>query len=202
MFDLTLPDHVTLIAVSKNQSYVKIQAALDAGLRQFGENRVQEAQRHWQDKKSHYTDLVLHLIGPLQSNKTADVVALFDCIHSVDRPKIAKILAHEMHTQNRHLPCFVQINIGNESQKSGIAPAETKAFIAQCRELGLNIVGLMAIPPVDHDAKPYFQQMQQLARDNNLTQLSMGMSDDYEQAIAYGATHVRIGSRLFGARDI
>ena len=201
MFDISLPDHVTLIAVSKNQPEEKIDAALQAGLRHFGENRVQEAYHHWQDRKTHYEDLVLHLIGPLQSNKAKEAVALFDVIHSVDRPKIARVLADEMRAQKRNLPCFIQVNIGNEPQKSGIAPMDTAEFIKECRATGLEIIGLMAIPPADRPPAPYFEEMRRLARENDLPKLSMGMSGDYEEAIAHGATHVRIGSLLFGARE-
>ena len=196
-----LPDHVTLIAVSKNQSDEKIQSALDAGYRQFGENRVQEAVSHWQEHRATYPDLTLHLIGPLQSNKVKQAVALFDVIQTVDRPKIAKALADEMVAQQRLLPCFIQINIGNEEQKSGIALADAKAFYHYCvNDLGLNIIGVMAIPPFDEPAMPYFQQMKSLGDHLGVTQFSMGMSDDYQDAIACGATHVRVGTALFGTR--
>lgn len=195
-----IPPHVTLIAVSKNQPDAKIDKALDAGLRQFGENKVQEAYRHWSTRRTQYNDLTLHLIGPLQSNKAGDAVALFDCIHTVDRLKIAQSLATEMHKQNRSLPCYIQINIGNEEQKHGIKQEELSAFLSECRALHLNIIGLMAIPPFDQDAVPYFAQMQKLAQQHGLHHLSMGMSDDYHDAIAHGATAVRIGSKLFGER--
>lgn len=195
-----IPAHVTLIAVSKNQSDDKIEWALSMGLRHFGENKVQEAYKHWQTRRSDYKDLTLHLIGPLQSNKASDAVALFDCIQTIDRSKIAHTLAAEMRKQNRFLPCYIQINIGNEEQKHGIKPEELSAFLQECRALNLDIIGLMAIPPFDEDATPYFVQMQKLATAHGLKHLSMGMSDDYQNAIAHGATAVRIGSKLFGDR--
>ena len=190
-----------LIAVSKNQPDELIDAALQAGQRVFGENRVQEAQRHWQHRRALYPDLQLHLIGPLQSNKAADAVALFDVIHTIDRPKIATVLDAEMQRQQRFLPCFIQVNVGEEPQKSGIAPTELADFIAFCRtETQLNIIGLMCIPPADTAPDPYFSRMQSWARQYALPHLSMGMSDDYRIALQHGATHIRIGSRLFGAR--
>lgn len=196
-----LPEKITLIAVSKNQPDEKIDAALAAGFRQFGENRVQEAQRHWQEKRALYPDLVLHLIGPLQSNKAGDAVALFDVIQTLDRPKIAEALRREMERQGRDLPCFIQVNIGDEPQKAGIAVADLPEFYRYCTEtLGLSVVGLMAIPPFDQPATPFFQRMRHLADTLGLTQLSMGMSDDYPEALDCGATHIRIGTALFGQR--
>lgn len=198
------PSHqdVTLMAVSKQQSEEKLEAALSAGLRIFGENRVQEATAHWQVRKQQIPDLELHLIGPLQSNKAAEAVALFDMIHTLDRPKLARILADEMDKQNRHLPCFIQVNTGMEPQKSGVLPTEAAAFIQQCQtEYQLKICGLMCIPPADEEPAMHFALLKKLADEAGLTQLSMGMSDDYAEAIQLGATYVRIGSGLFGARS-
>jgi len=193
---------VTLVAVSKRQPDDRIDAALVAGQRVFGENRVQEAQGRWLPCRDRHADLTLHLIGPLQTNKVADAVALFDVIEVVDRPKLAKALGDEMIRQNRQLDCYIQVNTGKEAQKSGIAPEDTDDFITFCRdETALNITGLMCIPPIDEEAAMHFALLQTIARRNHLSQLSMGMSDDFEQAIAFGATAVRIGSALFGARD-
>ena len=193
---------VTLVAVSKRQSDDRIDAALAAGRRVFGENRVQEAQGRWVPRRSQHTDLVLHLIGPLQTNKVADAVELFDIIEVVDRPKLAKALVDEMIRQNRQLECYIQVNTGREAQKSGIAPEDADDFIAFCRdEVGLNITGLMCIPPIDEETAMHFALLQTIAKRNHLSILSMGMSDDFEEAIAFGATAVRIGSAIFGARD-
>jgi PLP dependent protein len=193
---------ITLVAVSKRQSDDRIDEVLAAGQRVFGENRVQEAQNRWSHRRDLRADLTLHLIGPLQTNKTADAVALFDVIEVVDRPKLAKTLGDEMIRQNRQLDCYIQINTGNESQKSGIAPEDADNFIAYCREeVGLNITGLMCIPPIDEEAAMHFALLQTIAKRNDLSILSMGMSDDFEEAIAFGATAVRIGSAIFGARD-
>ncbi|SDG22258.1 YggS family pyridoxal phosphate-dependent enzyme [Pelagibacterium luteolum] len=192
---------VDLIAVSKTFEADAILPLLEAGQRHFGENRVQEAQGKWPVLKTEFPDIVLHLIGPLQSNKAADAVALFDVIESVDRDKLAKILGQEMAKQGRHLPCFVQVNIGAEDQKAGVAAGETIAFVARCRDqYGLDIVGLMCIPPLEEAPGPYFAQLAALARDAGVSQLSMGMSSDFETAILMGATEVRVGSALFGAR--
>ena len=194
--------NVTLVAVSKRQPDDRISASLKAGQRIFGENRVQEAQERWQHRRAEFADLTLHLIGPLQTNKAADAVALFDVIEVVDRPKLAKILAGEMQKQTRHLPCYIQVNTGCEPQKSGILPDDVDAFVAECRdELQLNIVGLMCIPPADEEPAMHFALLREMARRNNLDKLSMGMSGDYEDAIAFGATSVRVGSAIFGARD-
>lgn len=193
--------NATLIAVSKNQPDDKIDAALQAGLRQFGENRVQEAQKHWQSRRPLYPDLTLHLIGPLQSNKAADAVALFDVIHTIDREKIARTVHAEITRQKKNIPCFIQINTGAEPQKSGVALQDAQAFLTLCRDdIGLEIIGLMCIPPVNEDPAAHFALLQNMARDYKLPCLSMGMSDDYETALKYGATHVRIGSALFGDR--
>jgi PLP dependent protein len=193
---------VTLVAVSKRQPDDRIDAALAAGQRVFGENRVQEAQGRWVRRRDHHADLILHLIGPLQTNKAADAVALFDVIEVVDRPNLAKALGDEMIRQNRQLECYVQVNTGKEAQKSGIAPEDADGFIAHCRdEVGLNITGLMCIPPIDEEAAMHFALLQTIAKRNHLSISSMGMSDDFEEAIAFGATAVRIGSAIFGARD-
>ena len=193
---------VTLVAVSKRQPDDRIDAALVAGQRVFGENRVQEAQGRWVSRRDRHADLTLHLIGPLQTNKVADAVSLFDVIEVVDRPKLAKALGDEMLRQNRQLDCYIQVNTGKEAQKSGIAPEDVDDFIAYCRdEAGLNITGLMCIPPIDEEAAMHFALLQTIAKRNHLSILSMGMSDDFEEAIAFGATAVRIGSAIFGARE-
>ena len=193
---------ITLVAVSKRQPDERIDAALAVGQNVFGENRVQEAQGRWMPRRDRHVDLTLHLIGPLQTNKVADAVALFDVIEVVDRPKLAKALGNEMIRQNRQLECYIQVNTGKEVQKSGIAPETADDFIAYCREEArLNITGLMCIPPVDEEAAMHFALLQTIAKRNDLSILSMGMSDDFEEAIAFGATTVRIGSAVFGARN-
>lgn len=195
---LTLPQ---VIAVSKQQSDARIDEALAAGLRHFGENKVQEAEAHWTARKTKYDDLTLHLIGPLQSNKVKDAVALFDVIHSVDREKIARALKAEMDAQGRNLPCFIQVNIGEEEQKSGVLPHELDDFLAFCRgDLSLNIQGLMCIPPVDEPAGIYFSLLKKMADAHDGLKLSMGMSGDYTAAALSGADYVRIGSALLGER--
>ena len=192
---------VTLVAVSKRQPDAKIDAALAAGQRVFGENRVQEATSRWAARRSQYADLTLHLIGPLQTNKAAEAVALFDVIEVVDREKLARALATEMTRQNRHLPCFIQVNTGEEPQKSGILPDQLDDFFIFCRDdLGLSVQGLMCIPPVDEDAAMHFALLNSMAKRLNLSNLSMGMSSDYTDAIGFGATSVRVGSAIFGAR--
>ena len=193
---------ITLVAVSKRQPGERIDAALAVGQNVFGENRVQEAQGRWMPRRDRHADLKLHLIGPLQTNKVADAVALFDVIEVVDRPKLAKALGDEMNRQNRQLKCYIQVNTGKEVQKSGIAPETADDFIAYCRdEARLNITGLMCIPPVDEEVAMHFALLQIIAKRNDLSVLSMGMSDDFEEAIAFGATSVRIGSAIFGVRD-
>ncbi len=190
-----------LVAVSKTFGAAEIEPVIQAGQRVFGENRVQEAASKWPALKARVPDLQLHLIGPLQSNKAADAVALFDVIQTIDRAKIAEALAKEMKKQARNLPCFVQVNIGEEPQKAGIAPAAVDDFVNQCRKgFGLNVVGLMCIPPVESDSRPYFKTMARMAARNGLKELSMGMSSDFETAIAEGATLVRVGSAIFGGR--
>ena len=194
---------VTLVAVSKRQPDARIEAALAAGQRVYGENRVQEAQTRWAHRRNYHNDLRLHLIGRLQTNKAADAVALFDVIEVVDRPKLAKALGKEMIRQNRQLECYVQVNTGEEAQKSGIAPDDADDFIAYCRdEVGLNVTGLMCIPPVEEEAAMHFALLNIIAKRNGLAKLSMGMSDDFEDAIAFGASAVRVGSAIFGARDV
>ncbi|GAA0784849.1 YggS family pyridoxal phosphate-dependent enzyme [Roseibium denhamense] len=193
---------VTLIAVSKTFDAETIRPVLSAGYRVFGENRVQEAMGKWPDLRKEFDGIELHLIGPLQSNKAKEAVATFDVIHTVDRMKIAKALKSEMDKQSRDLPCFVQVNTGEEPQKAGVPPLEADAFIRQCQdEIGLNIIGLMCIPPVDEAPGEHFALLQKMAGANGLTKLSMGMSSDYPIAIGFGATHVRVGSAIFGARD-
>ena len=191
-----------LVAVSKRQSDDRINAALAAGHRVFGENRVQEAQKRWASKRVLYPELRLHLIGPLQTNKAADAVALFDVIEVVDRPKLARSLRKEMVRQGRYLPCYVQVNTGEEDQKSGIWPAEADDFIVFCRnECSLDIAGLMCIPPVNEEPAMHFALLRTIAERNGLSGLSMGMSGDYEEAVRFGATSVRLGSAIFGSRD-
>jgi PLP dependent protein len=195
---LALPQ---LIAVSKTYDAAAIRPILDAGHRSFGENRVQEAQGKWPGLRADFTDIDLHLIGPLQSNKAKEAVALFDCIHTIDRPKIAEAIASEMARQSRRLKLFVQVNTGEEPQKAGIIPRETIAFVIRCRdELKLDLAGLMCIPPVDEEPAVHFAFLAKLAREANLAELSMGMSADFDKAIEFGATHVRVGSAIFGAR--
>lgn len=190
-----------LIAVSKTYDAEAIRPTLEAGQRLYGENRVQEAQGKWPELRADFPDLELHLIGPLQSNKAADAVALFDAIQTVDREKIAKALAAEMQKQNKTLKLFVQVNTGLEAQKAGIAPAETIAFVARCRDHhGLKIEGLMCIPPADENPGPHFALLRKLAREAGVEKLSMGMSADYETAIQFSANYVRVGSAIFGAR--
>jgi PLP dependent protein len=192
---------VTLIAVSKTFDAGAIAPVIDAGQRVFGENRVQEAKAKWPGLMSDYPGIALHLIGPLQSNKAKEAVALFDAIHSVDRPSICEALAKEMGSQKRRPQLFVQLNTGEEPQKAGVAPAEADAFIASCRDkYGLPISGLMCIPPVNEPPAPHFALTAKIAARNGLNNLSMGMSADFAIAIQFGATHVRVGSAIFGAR--
>jgi len=197
-----VPGSVTLIAVSKTFDADEIRPVLEAGQRVLGENRVQEAMLKWPGLREEYPDVELHLIGPLQSNKAREAVATFDVIHTVDRPKIAKALKVEMDKQGRLLPCFVQVNTGEEPQKAGVAPGEVDGFVRHCREeVGLNIVGLMCIPPVEEAPGEHFALLEKVAGRNGLAQLSMGMSADYPVAVGFGATHVRVGSAIFGSRD-
>jgi pyridoxal phosphate enzyme (YggS family) len=192
---------VSLIAVSKTFDAATITPVIEAGQRIFGENRVQEAKAKWPGLMSAYPGIALHLIGPLQSNKAKEAVALFDAIHSVDRPSICEALAREIDSQKRLPQLFVQLNTGEEPQKAGVAPAEADRFIASCREkYGLEISGLMCIPPVNEAPAPHFALTAKIAARNGLKNLSMGMSADFAIAIAFGATHVRVGSAIFGAR--
>ncbi len=190
-----------LVAVSKTVDEEGIRSALAAGQRLFGENRVQEAQAKFPQLKSEYPDLELHLIGPLQSNKVKDAAALFDVIQTLDRAKLADALAAEREKSGKCPRLFVQVNTGEEEQKAGVLPRETAALIAHARKLELPVEGLMCIPPVDDDAAPHFALLLKLAREQGLANLSMGMSGDFELAVKFGATHVRVGSAIFGARD-
>ena len=195
------PDSVRLIAVSKTFGAEAIRPVLSAGHRTFGENRVQEAQSKWPDLRHEFPDLELHLIGPLQSNKTRDAVRLFDVIHTIDRVKIARAIANEMQAATRRLKLFVQVNTGEEPQKAGLSPPDVHEFVTMCRDdLNLDLAGLMCIPPIDEEPAVHFALLAQLADAVNLAGLSMGMSADFETAIQFGATHVRIGSAIFGAR--
>ncbi len=195
------PRSVNLIAVSKTFDADAIRPVLDAGQRVFGENRVQESAGKWPALREQYAGIELHLIGPLQSNKTQEAVALFDVIHTVDRPKIAKALAAEMGRTDRHLPVFIQVNTGAEAQKAGVLPEDIDDFLKLCRdELKLDVKGLMCIPPVEDEPAVHFGFLATLAKRNGLEGLSMGMSSDFKTAIQFGATHVRVGSAIFGAR--
>jgi len=195
------PAAVTLVAVSKTFDAERIRPAIAAGQRVFGENRVQEAEGKWPALKAAHPDLDLHLIGPLQTNKVRAAVALFDVIETVDRPKLAAALADEMRRSDRRLRCFVQVNTGEEPQKAGVAPRDAVAFAQHCRdELGLSVEGLMCIPPVDEEPALHFALLRELAARAGLAGLSMGMSADYPVAVAFGATHVRVGSAIFGHR--
>jgi PLP dependent protein len=192
---------VTLIAVSKTFDAAAISPVIDAGQRVFGENRVQEAKAKWPGLTAAYPGIVLHLIGPLQSNKTREAVALFDAIHSVDRPSICEALAKEINSQKKQPELFVQLNTGEEPQKAGVVPGDADAFIAACRDkYGLVISGLMCIPPVNEAPAPHFALTAKIAARNGLKNLSMGMSADFAVAIQFGATHVRVGSAIFGHR--
>ena len=194
------PEDVTLIAVSKTHPAEKIEPLLEAGQRVFGENRVQEAQEKWPALREKYPDTELHLIGQLQSNKAEDAVELFDCIHALDRASLVKALAKAMDKAGKRVPCFIQVNIGQEEQKGGCAVADLPALIEQARNADIPIAGLMCIPPFDIEPAPFFAHLAKLAADNKLDQLSMGMSGDYETAVMLGATHVRVGTALFGER--
>jgi len=191
---------VKLIAVSKVQPNERVQAVLDQGHRCFGENRVQEAAGKWPDFKAQYSDIDLHLIGPLQTNKARQAMELFSAIHSVDRPKLAKTLARLAQEVGACPDLFIQVNTGEEAQKAGIMPADADSFIAECRALDLPVQGLMCIPPVEEEPSLHFALLAKIADRNGLQGLSMGMSGDFEQAIALGATHVRVGSAIFGER--
>ncbi|PKB14838.1 hypothetical protein B0I00_2440 [Novosphingobium kunmingense] len=193
-------EDVTLVAVSKTHAAEAIEPLILAGQHVFGENRVQEAQEKWPALRERHVGIELHLVGQLQSNKADDAVALFDCIHSLDRPSLIGALARAMDRADRRVPCFVQVNIGAEEQKGGCAIADLPALLAEARGADLPVIGLMCVPPLGIEPAPFFALLDKLARDNGLAGRSMGMSDDFETAIMLGATHVRVGSALFGAR--
>ena len=192
---------VRLIAVSKMQTPDRVESVLNEGFRVFGENRVQEAAGKWPLYKERYEGLELHLLGPLQSNKARQAMELFDVIHSVDRPKIAKTIARLAEEIGSCPDLFLQVNTGEEPQKAGVMPGEIDAFVAECKDLGLPVIGLMCIPPADEEPTLHFALLAKMAKRNGLEGLSMGMSGDFEKAIAQGATHVRVGSAIFGSRD-
>jgi pyridoxal phosphate enzyme (YggS family) len=191
---------VQLIAVSKVQPNERVLAVLDQGHQVFGENRVQEAEGKWPEFKSDFPDARVHLLGPLQTNKARAALQLFDCIHTLDRPKLATTFARLAQELGHCPPMFAQVNTGLEDQKAGVVPAAVDDFVATCRALDLPLVGLMCIPPVDEEASMHFALLAKLAKRNGLAQLSMGMSADFAKAISFGATHVRVGSAIFGAR--
>jgi pyridoxal phosphate enzyme (YggS family) len=193
-------EDVELIAVSKTHAADRIVPLIEEGQRVFGENRVQEAQGKWPALLEQHEGLKLHLVGQLQSNKAEDAVALFDCIHALDRPSLVSALAKAMDKADRRVPCFVQVNIGAEEQKGGCAIAEVPTLLAAARDAGIPVIGLMCVPPVGIEAAPFFALLAKIAADNGLDLLSMGMSDDFETAVMLGATHVRVGSALFGNR--
>ena len=192
---------VTLVAVSKVQPEPRVRAVLDAGQRVFGENRVQEAQGRWTPLREAFPHVALHLIGPLQTNKARAAMAFFDAIHTVDRVKLARAIARIADEEGRCPDLFVQVNTGEEPQKAGVPPGEADALVAECRALGLPVAGLMCIPPEDEEPSLHFALLAKIAARNGLASLSMGMSGDFESAIELGATHVRVGSAIFGARD-
>ena len=194
------PEEIEVIAISKTHEATAILPLLEAGQRRFGENRVQEAHAKWPDLLAGYPETELHLVGQLQSNKAEDAVALFDVIHSVDRPSLITAICNAQKKRGKRPRCFIQVNIGNEPQKGGCAVSDVSTLIAQARKTDLDLAGLMAVPPADVEAAPYFALLAKLARDHDLTGLSIGMTGDYETAVMMGATHVRIGSALFGAR--
>ncbi|TDW63701.1 hypothetical protein EDF57_105174 [Novosphingobium sp. PhB55] len=189
-----------LVAISKTHPAEAIAPLIAQGQRVFGENRVQEAEAKWPALRGEHEGISLHLVGQLQSNKAEDALNLFDCIHSVDRPSLVSALGKAMDRTGRRVPCFVQVNIGAEEQKGGCAIAEVPALLASAREAALPVAGLMCVPPQGIEAAPFFALLAKIAADNGLSQLSMGMSEDFETAIMLGATHVRVGSALFGAR--
>jgi pyridoxal phosphate enzyme (YggS family) len=193
-------DAVTLIAISKTKDADAISPLIAAGQRVFGENRVQEAQDKWPALRQEHPDISLHLVGQLQSNKAADAVALFDVIHSLDRPSLLTALAKAMDAAGKRIPCYIQVNIGAEAQKGGCAIADTPALIAAARAVDISLLGLMAVPPADVEPAPYFALLAKMAREEGLPRLSMGMSSDYETAIMLGATDIRVGTALFGDR--
>lgn len=192
---------ITLVAIAKMHVEARIVPALEAGHRVFGENRVQEAEAKWPALKARYPDVALHLVGPLQTNKTRNAIALFDVIETVDRPKLARRLAGEMDRAGKRPSCFIEVNTGEEAQKAGVLPADADAFVALCRdELDLPIVGLMCIPPFDDEPSLHFALLADIAARNGLDQISMGMTADFDVAVRFGATHVRVGTAIFGQR--
>ena len=191
---------VTLVAVTKTHDAERIRPAIEAGHRVFGENRVQEAASKWPALRQEHDGLELHLVGALQTNKAVDAVTLFDVIESVDRPRLVTALVKAMARTGRRPRCFIQVNTGEEEQKAGCLPVDADGLIAEARTAGLDIAGLMCIPPFDEEPSPHFSLIAEIARRNGLTQLSMGMSADYATAIAHGATHVRVGTAIFGSR--
>jgi hypothetical protein len=194
--------NIGLVAVSKTHEADRIRPVLAAGQRRFGENRVQEAAAKWPALRQEWPDLVLHLVGPLQTNKARQAVELFDLIETVDRPKLARVLAREMERSGRRPDCLIEVNVGEEPQKAGVVPAQLDAFVKECREsYELPLVGLMCIPPIDREPAPYFALLAKLAAENGLASVSMGMSADYEIAIEFGATLVRVGTAIFGPRE-
>ncbi|RYM14462.1 YggS family pyridoxal phosphate-dependent enzyme [Sphingobium cupriresistens] len=193
-------DAINLIAVSKTHDADAIRPLLHAGQRRFGENRVQEAQEKWPALREEFSAVELHLVGQLQSNKAADAVALFDVIHSLDRPSLLTALARAMDAADKRVPCFIQVNIGAEEQKGGCAIADLPALIAAARAADIPVLGLMCVPPADIEAAPFFALLAKIAREEGLERLSMGMSGDYETAIMLGATDIRVGTALFGER--
>ncbi len=194
---------IELVAVTKTHGVDRITPALEAGHRVYGENRVQESLQKWPQLKQRFFDVELHLIGPLQTNKVKDAVGLFDVIQTVDRPKLARVLADEMTARDRHLKLFIQINTGSEPQKAGVLPNQADEFIKTCRQdFEFDIAGLMCIPPFDEEALPHFRLLGEIAERNGISGLSMGMSGDFETAVAAGATYVRVGSAIFGARAL
>jgi len=195
------PQAITLIAISKTHGAEAIRPLIEAGQRHFGENKVQEAQAKWPMLRERTPDCTLHLVGQLQSNKAKEAVELFDVIHSLDRPSLLTALAKAMDATGKRVPCFLQVNIGAEEQKGGCPIADTPALLTEARRADVPVIGLMCVPPADVEAAPYFALLAKMARDNGLDELSMGMSGDFETAIMLGATYVRVGSALFGARE-
>ena len=195
------PDAISLVAIAKTHPAELIRPLLDSGQRLFGENRVQEAQEKWPAIRDQFPDVKLHLVGQLQSNKADDAVALFDAIHSLDRSSLVKALAKAMDKADRRVPCFVQVNIGGEQQKGGCAIADMPALLAEARVADIEVAGLMCVPPLDLEPAPYFALLAKMAQDQGIAGLSMGMSSDFETAIMLGATHIRVGSALFGDRS-
>ena len=196
------PDDITLVAVTKTHGPELVEPAIAVGHCCFGENRVQEAEKKWPALKAAEPAATLHLIGPLQTNKVAAAVALFDMIETIDRPKLACAVAQELEKTEREVECFIEVNSGEEAQKAGVYPADADALIAVCREeYRLNVTGLMCIPPHDEEPSLHFALVREIARRNGLTKLSMGMSQDFEVAVAFGATHVRVGTAIFGPRE-